>query len=115
MDNRFKVKLVSASINPAKITYTALHQDYCEDFVMDDPSKIPNETQCNWIVVKRLLEGKRNHWGSLEHAQIVLNVGYFPHSTMQQLRTHRVGVSFDVQSFRYRGNRICNGERERRW
>jgi thymidylate synthase (FAD) len=25
---------------------------------------------------------------------------------MQQVRTHRVGVSFDVQSFRYTGNRI---------
>jgi thymidylate synthase (FAD) len=33
----------------------------------------------------------------LEHPQIVFNVGWFPHSTMQQIRTHRVGVSFDVQ------------------
>ena len=33
----------------------------------------------------------------LEHPQITLNVGYFPHSMMQQIRTHRVGVSFDVQ------------------
>jgi thymidylate synthase (FAD) len=32
---------------------------------------------------------------------------------MQQARTHRVGVSFDVQSMRYTGDRICkaaNGE-----
>lgn len=34
---------------------------------------------------------------SLEHPSIVFNVGYFPHSVMQQARTHRVGVSFDVQ------------------
>jgi thymidylate synthase (FAD) len=27
---------------------------------------------------------------------------------MQQVRTHRVGVSFDVQSFRYTGQRIVN-------
>jgi thymidylate synthase (FAD) len=27
---------------------------------------------------------------------------------MQQLRTHRVGISFDVQSFRYSGNRIVD-------
>jgi thymidylate synthase (FAD) len=37
----------------------------------------------------------------------VLNVGWFPHSVMQQARTHRVGVSFDVQSMRYTGDRIC--------
>jgi thymidylate synthase (FAD) len=43
----------------------------------------------------------------MEHAQIVLNVGWFPHSVMQQARTHRVGVSFDVQSMRYTGDRIC--------
>jgi thymidylate synthase (FAD) len=43
----------------------------------------------------------------LEHPQITLNVGWFPHSVMQQARTHRVGVSFDVQSMRYTGDRIC--------
>ena len=32
-----------------------------------------------------------------EHPQITFNVGYFPHSMMQQIRTHRVGISFDVQ------------------
>jgi len=42
----------------------------------------------------------------LEHGQIILNVGWFPHSVMQQARTHRVGVSFDVQSMRYTGERI---------
>ena len=49
----------------------------------------------------------------LEHTQIVLNVGWFPHSVMQQARTHRAGISFDVQSMRYTGDRICkaaNGE-----
>jgi thymidylate synthase (FAD) len=44
----------------------------------------------------------------LEHPQIVLNCGWFPHSTMQQIRTHRVGVSFDVQSFRYTGQRLID-------
>ncbi|MFM7471317.1 MAG: FAD-dependent thymidylate synthase, partial [Nodosilinea sp.] len=48
------------------------------------------------------------HYGPLEHPQIVFNVGWFPHSTMQQIRTHRVGVSFDVQSFRYTGQRIVD-------
>jgi len=41
----------------------------------------------------------------------VLNVGWFPHSVMQQARTHRVGVSFDVQSMRYTGERICRAAR----
>lgn len=51
----------------------------------------------------------------LEHPQITFNVGYFPHSMMQQVRTHRVGISFDVQSFRYTGQRIIDvaeGNRE---
>jgi len=51
----------------------------------------------------------------VKNNEIVLNVGWFPHSVMQQARTHRVGVSFDVQSMRYTGERICraaNGELE---
>lgn len=36
----------------------------------------------------------------LEHPSIVLQCGHFPHSVMQQARTHRVGISFDVSSFR---------------
>ena len=44
----------------------------------------------------------------IEHPQITFNVGYFPHSLMQQIRTHRVGISFDVQSFRYTGQRIID-------
>lgn len=44
----------------------------------------------------------------LEHPQIVFNCGYFPHSVMQQARTHRVAVSFDVQSFRYTGNQFID-------
>lgn len=42
----------------------------------------------------------------LEHAQITFSVGYFPHSVMQQARTHRIGVSFDVQSMRYTSETI---------
>jgi thymidylate synthase (FAD) len=42
----------------------------------------------------------------LEHPQITFAVGGFPHSVMQQARTHRVGVSFDVQSGRYTGKRV---------
>ncbi|MEM1170454.1 MAG: FAD-dependent thymidylate synthase [Cyanobacteria bacterium P01_H01_bin.35] len=41
----------------------------------------------------------------IEHPQITFNCGFFPHSVMQQARTHRVGVTFDVQSYRY-----CSGK-----
>ena len=49
----------------------------------------------------------------LEHPQITFNVGYFPHSMMQQVRTHRVGVSFDVQCLAANTEITfvnCNGE-----
>jgi thymidylate synthase (FAD) len=44
----------------------------------------------------------------LEHPAITLNCGWFPHSVMQQARTHRVGVSFDVQSGRYTSKRFVD-------
>lgn len=82
-----------------------MHQDYSENFVFDEDP--PSERQAGEIAVKRLLAGERGHYGPLEHVQIAFAVGYFPHSVMQQARTHRIGVSFDVQSMRYTGKRIC--------
>ncbi|SBO43659.1 FAD-dependent thymidylate synthase [Cyanobium sp. NIES-981] len=113
MDSRFRVALIAATPNPQQCVYAGMHQDYSEDFVALDRAGWPDERQAGEICVKRLLAGERGHYGPLEHAQIVLNVGWFPHSVMQQARTHRVGVSFDVQSMRYTGERICraaNGE-----
>ncbi|EDY39731.1 thymidylate synthase, flavin-dependent [Cyanobium sp. PCC 7001] len=113
MDSRFRVALIAATPNPQQCVYAGMHQDYSEGFVMLDQASWPDERQAGEICVKRLLAGERGHYGPLEHAQIVLNVGWFPHSVMQQARTHRVGVSFDVQSMRYTGERICraaNGE-----
>lgn len=107
MDPRFRVALIAATPNPQQCVYAGMHQDYSEGFVAEDPSSWPDETKAGEVCVKRLLAGERGHYGPLEHAQIVLNVGWFPHSVMQQARTHRVGVSFDVQSMRYTGDRIC--------
>ena len=107
MDSRFRVDLISATPNPQQCVYAGMHQDYSEGFVAGDREQWPDETRAGEICVKRLLAGERGHYGPLEHAQIVLNVGWFPHSVMQQARTHRVGVSFDVQSMRYTGERIC--------
>ncbi|MCP9800443.1 FAD-dependent thymidylate synthase [Synechococcus sp. RedBA-s] len=95
--DRFRVELIAATPNPQQCVYAAMHQDYSEGFVAADRAEWPDERTAGEICVKRLLSGERGHYGPLEHAQIVLNVGWFPHSVMQQARTHRVGVSFDVQ------------------
>ena len=113
MDKYFTVKVISQTPNPQQIIYAALHQDYSEGFVWDEFYSEglnfwhgPSEERCGDIAVDRLLKGGRGHYGPFEHPQIVLNCGWFPHSTMQQLRTHR-HASFDVQSGRYTGKRIA--------
>ncbi len=105
IDPRFRVEVLSQTELPQVVCWWAMHQDYSERFVFDEDP--PSEADAGRIIVKRLLAGERGHYGPLEHAQIVFNVGWFPHSVMQQARTHRVGVSFDVQSMRYTGDRIC--------
>ena len=96
MDSRFKVETVSFTPNPQQIAYAGMHQDYAEEFVLDGRDTWPDEAKAGELIVKYLLQGGRGHYGPLEHPQIILNFGYFPHSVMQQMRTHR-NVSFDVQ------------------
>lgn len=129
MDKYFRVEVVSKCPNPQQTIFTAMRQDYVEDFAYDrfnvhalseTPAFLTDQKTGNQIdeevagelVVKHLLNGGRGHYGPLEHPQIVLNCGWFPHSTMQQVRTHRVGVSFDCQSFRYTGQRIVEVAKE---
>ncbi|AKG21007.1 FAD-dependent thymidylate synthase [Calothrix sp. 336/3] len=104
--DKFRVEVIAQTPNPQQVVYAAMHQDYTDAFVYDERDSFPSESNCGEIIVKRLLAGERGHYGPLEHPQIVFNCGYFPHSVMQQARTHRVGVSFDVQSFRYTGNQF---------
>jgi thymidylate synthase (FAD) len=106
IDPRFQVSVLAATASPQQLIYAAMHQDYSEGFVAEQRESWPDERRAGEICVKRLLAGERGHYGPLEHPQITLNVGWFPHSVMQQARTHRVGVSFDVQSFRYTGDRV---------
>ncbi|MBE9206993.1 FAD-dependent thymidylate synthase [Nostoc sp. LEGE 06077] len=94
---RFRVEVITKTPNPQQVIYAAMHQDYTDAFVVDERDSWPSESQCGEVIVKRLLAGERGHYGPLEHPQIVFNCGYFPHSVMQQARTHRVSVSFDVQ------------------
>lgn len=106
MDRLFCINTISATSNPQTIVYAALHQDYSGDYIWDSRDKWPSEQECGEIAVKRLLAGDRGHWGPFEHPQIVLACGYVNHGTVQQLTRHRVGVSFDVQSFRYTGSQV---------
>lgn len=112
MDEFFEVKVISQTPFPQQTIYAAMHQDYAEDFVLHDRHQWPSETRCGEILVSNLLKGGRGHYGPLEHPQIVFNVGWFPHSTMQQIRTHRL-LSFDTQSFRYTGQRIVEVAEEK--
>lgn len=112
-DPRFRVHVLAQTPNPQQTIWAGMHQDYSEEWIAQEPR--PNENRAGEICVKRLLTGERGHFGPLEHPQITLAVGWFPHSVMQQARTHRVGVSFDVQSGRYTSQRIidvASGRRE---
>ncbi|MEN9231697.1 MAG: FAD-dependent thymidylate synthase [Thermostichus sp. DG02_5_bins_236] len=94
MDSLFQVVVLNQTPDPERVIYLAMHQDYSCKFVTVE-ERIPD--QYGEAVVKHLLEGNRGHYGPLEHPQITFGVGHFPHTVMQQARTHRVGISFDVQ------------------
>lgn len=106
--DRFRVEVIAKTQNPQQVIYAAMHQDYSEEFVYDERTIWPSEEKCGEIIVKRLLAGNRGHYGCIEHPQITFNCAFFPHSVMQQARTHRVGISFDVQSGRYTSQRILD-------
>lgn len=121
MDKYFRVEVLKAMPDPQRIIYAALHQDYSSEFAYDemgfgDPgggcSVEIEEWEAGDRLVKNLLAGNRGHFGPLEHPQIVFNVGFFPHSTLQQVRTHRVGISFDCQSMRYTGQKIIEAAKK---
>ena len=103
-DPYFRVTPLNRTDQPQTLTWQAMHQDYSEQCVAYETP--PCESESGRIAVKRLLQGGRGHYGPLEHPSITFSVGWFPHSVMQQARTHRVGVSFDVQSMRYTGQRV---------
>lgn len=88
-DEYFAVKVLNRTPNPQTLCWYAMHQDYSEEFVFNETP--PEEKEAGEIVVRHLLKGERGHYGPLEHPAITFNVGWFPHSVMQQARTHRVG------------------------
>ena len=87
---------------PQRAAYVALHTDYSETY---SPTTDLPEDRCGQIVVERLLKGNRGHYGPLEHPSLTVAI-CADHNTIVQMRTHRIGMSFDVQSMRYTGDRI---------
>ena len=102
MPSPFRVERVAATECPQQLIYIALHNDYAEDFT---PSTTLGEDRCGEIAVDRLLRGNRGHYGPLEHPSLTLALKA-DHNTLMQLRTHRVGITFDLQSMRYSGRRV---------
>ena len=97
-----RVTTVAAHERPQQLVYLGLHSDYSEE---PFSSTELAEDEAGKIVVDRLLKGGRGHWGPLEHPSLSLMI-QADHNTMMQLRTHRVGCTFDYQSMRYTGKRI---------
>lgn len=130
IDPYFKIEHIRSIQNPHQVVWMSMHQDYCCDPVTSPKQlrKVPRtEAEAGEAIVRNLLAGNKGHYGPLEHIGMVLNAQYFPHSTVQQLRTHRVGIkiddpsegyelldSYDVQSFRYTGEMIIDVAHSRR-
>jgi thymidylate synthase (FAD) len=101
---KFKTALLSATPEPGKAVYIALHQCY-SDTPVYAAGELTNE-QCEFIAVRRLLEGNKGHWSPLEQATMQIGLYGFPHSTIQQLLRSRIGLSPAVESFRYTSKHI---------
>lgn len=100
--------VLAATEAPNRLVWLAMHQDYSSDPVHAEKHK--DESWYGERIVERLLAGERGHYGCFEHPSITVNCCYYPHSVIQQARTHRVGISFDVQSFRYTSQSILDIE-----
>jgi thymidylate synthase (FAD) len=119
IDPLFSVAVIARTPNPQTVAYAKMHQCYSEGCVAEElitsihdgvlvATHKYGETKCGELAVKHLLAGNRGHYSPLEGPQITFSVGYFPHSVMQQSRTHRISVAHSVQSGRYSGKRICD-------
>ena len=112
IDEKFKVVKITSTPRPQALVYLAAKNDYSEKYI-DSFSEI-SEWEAAEKLEKMLWRSKtRPHLGPYEHPQITFSCGYYPHNVAMQLRTHRVGITFDVQSQRYTGQRViqvANGE-----
>jgi thymidylate synthase (FAD) len=93
------VEIVRSTIGPQTLVYWAMrsckHDDYASEQAI-------SESEAGELICKHLL-GKhdtKGHWGPFEHPQITVFSRYVPQYVLNQLRTHRVGVTFDAYSMR---------------
>ena len=104
LDKNLEVVMLQCYPIPEQVIYQAGKCDYSETPIHNQ--KIPNAKECGEWIVDQLLSNERGHYGPLEHPGITFSVSGYVHNVMVQARTHRVGVSFDVQSQRYTGKRV---------
>jgi thymidylate synthase (FAD) len=104
LDQEMKVVMIRQSQLPQTLVWQAGKNDYSE--VPIHTVMPPVEKECGKWAVEHLLANERGHWGPLEHPAISFDCVGFVHNVIVQARTHRVGVSFDVQSQRYTGRRV---------
>ena len=104
LDPYQKVEMIRCTPNPQQLVYMGGKNDYSELPIED--TQIPLENKAGEWVINQLLANERGHWGPLEHPAISFSCSGFVHNVIVQARTHRVGVSFDVQSQRYTCKRV---------
>ncbi len=104
LDPRLEVVMLQCYPIPEQVIYQAGKGDYSE--IPIHHQEIPKPNECGEWIVDQLLNNDRGHYGPLEHPGITFSVSGYVHNVMVQARTHRVGVSFDVQSQRYTGKRV---------
>jgi thymidylate synthase (FAD) len=104
LDKRLQVVKLQCYPLPEQVIYQAAKCDYSETPIHEQD--IPAPSKCGEWIVERLLSNDKGHWGPLEHPGITFSVAGYVHSVMVQARTHRVGITFDVQSQRYTGKRV---------
>lgn len=104
LDPRLQVVMLQCYPSPEQVIYQAGKCDYSETPIHEQ--QIPTSSKCGEWIVDRLLSNDKGHWGPLEHPGITFSVSGYVHNVMVQARTHRVGITFDVQSQRYTGKRV---------
>lgn len=107
----FSCVLLNPQPNTQELIYMAMHQCYSEegvaDEIMEGKFKRWTETEYGEAIVKHLMP--YGHFGPIEEGnQFMFAVKGCVHSLVMQLRTHRVGITFDVQSGRYSGKRFVD-------
>ena len=104
LDPLQKVEMIRCTPNPQQLVFMGGKNDYSELPIED--TNIPHEKESGEWVIEQLLKNGRGHWGPLEHPSISFSCSGFVHNVIVQARTHRVGISFDVQSQRYTCKRV---------